>query len=90
MTLAQGSSPQGTAFYDTEGIAYVGGRKFVLSEERDRQVNLFTYVPNTTLNRADVQTVKLGTTVGNIGIDTPFPRLNDTASFREMVRIPAL
>jgi hypothetical protein len=37
----------------------------VLSEERDRQLDLFTYVPNTTLNRADVQTVKLGTTVGN-------------------------
>ncbi len=69
MTLAQGTSPQGTAFYDTEGIAYVGGGKFVLSEERDRQVNLFTYVPNTTLDRADVQTVKLGTTVGNIGIE---------------------
>ena len=69
MTLAPGSSPQGTAFYDIEGIAYVGGGKFVLSEERDRQVNLFTYVANTTLNRADVQTVKLGTTVGNVGIE---------------------
>ena len=69
MTLAQGTSPQGTEFYDTEGIAYVGGGKFVLTEERDRQANLFTYVPNTTLTRAAVQTVKLGTTVGNIGIE---------------------
>jgi uncharacterized protein YjiK len=69
MTLAQGSSPQGTEFYDTEGIAYVGGGKFVLTEERDRKANLFTYVPNTTLTRAAVQTVKLGTTVGNIGIE---------------------
>ena len=44
MTLAPGSSPQGTDFYDTEGIAYVGGGKFVLIEERYRQANLFTYV----------------------------------------------
>jgi uncharacterized protein YjiK len=29
MTLAPGSSPQGTTFYDTEGITYVGGGKFV-------------------------------------------------------------
>src|SRR6202000_2719607 len=61
MTLAAGSSPQGTEFYDTEAITYVGGGKFVLGEERYRQINLFTYVPNTTLQRSDVQTVKLGT-----------------------------
>ena len=42
MTLAPGSSPQGTEFYDTEGVSYVGGGKFVLNEERDRQANLFT------------------------------------------------
>ncbi|MBC1222555.1 SdiA-regulated domain-containing protein [Nostoc sp. UCD121] len=69
MTLAAGSSPQGTEFYDTEGLTYVGDGKFVLIEERDRQANLFTYVPGTTLTRSDVQTVKLGTTVGNIGIE---------------------
>jgi uncharacterized repeat protein (TIGR02543 family) len=69
MTLASGSSPQGTEFYDTEGITYVGGGKFVLVEERYRQVNLFTYVPNATLQRANVQTVKLGTTIGNVGIE---------------------
>src|SRR4029077_7787537 len=69
MTLAPGASPQGTEFYDTEGVSYVGGGKFVLNEERYRQVNLFTYVAGATLNRSDVQTVKLGTTVGNIGIE---------------------
>ena len=63
MTLAPG------AFDDTEGITYVGGGKFVLVEERVRQVNLFTYVAGGTLTRADVQTVKLGTTIGNIGIE---------------------
>jgi uncharacterized protein YjiK len=69
MTLAPGGSPQGTEFYDTEAVSYVGGGKFVMTEERDRQVVLFTYVPGTTLHRADVQTVKLGTTIGNIGLE---------------------
>ncbi|MBD2517069.1 SdiA-regulated domain-containing protein [Nostoc sp. FACHB-973] len=69
MTLALGNSPQGTEFYDTEGLTYVGNGKFVLIEERDRQANLFTYAPGTTLTRSDLQTVKLGTTVGNIGIE---------------------
>jgi VCBS repeat-containing protein len=69
MTLAPGNSPQGTEFYDTEGLTYVGGGKFVLVEERDRQVNLFTYVAGATLTRADVQTVDLGTFVGNSGIE---------------------
>lgn len=69
MTLAAGGSPQGTEFYDTEGLAYVGGGKFVLVEERDRQVVRFTYAAGTTLTRAATQTVKLGTTVGNIGLE---------------------
>jgi uncharacterized protein YjiK len=69
MTLAPGGSPQGTEFYDTEGIAYVGGGKFVLIEERYRQANLFTYVAGGTLQRADVLTVNLGTTIGNIGLE---------------------
>ena len=43
MTLALGTSPQGTSFYDTEGITYIGGGQFVIVEERYRQANLFTY-----------------------------------------------
>lgn len=69
MTLATGSSPQGTEFYDPEGLTYIGKGQFVMVEERDRVVSFFTYVPNTTLNRADVKTVALGTNVGNIGIE---------------------
>src|SRR5262249_4624343 len=69
MTLAPGSSPQGTEFYDTEGLTYVGGGKFVMTEERYRQVDLFSYAAGTTLHRGDTQTVKLGTTIGNIGLE---------------------
>jgi uncharacterized protein YjiK len=69
MSLAQGSSPQGTEFYDTEGVTYVGGGQFVIVEERYRQANLFTYAAGNTLQRADVKTVKLGTTIGNVGLE---------------------
>jgi uncharacterized protein len=69
MTLSLGNSPQGTEFYDTEGLTYIGNGKFVLIEERDRQASLFTYAPGRTLTRSNVQTVKLGTTVGNVGIE---------------------
>ncbi len=70
MTLAPCSSPQGTEFYDPEGINDVGDGKFVLvKEERNRQAVLFTYVPGGILRRADAQTVKLGTTIGNVGLE---------------------
>lgn len=67
MTLATGSSPQGTEFYDIEGITYVGNGQFVFTEERYRQVVKFTYAAGTTLTRANAQTVDLGTDIGNIG-----------------------
>ena len=69
MTLATGSSPQGSEFYDPEGITYIGGGKFVMTEERDRRVVQFTYAAGTTLTRAAAQTVGLGTFVQNIGLE---------------------
>jgi uncharacterized protein YjiK len=69
MTLAPGDSPQGTTFYDTEGITYIGNDEFVITEERDRQLDRFTYVAGGTLTREDAKTVKLGTTIGNIGLE---------------------
>jgi uncharacterized protein YjiK len=69
MTLAPGDSPQGTTFYDTEGVAFVGNGEFVITEERDRQLDKFTYVAGGDLTRAAAKTVKLGTTIGNIGLE---------------------
>jgi uncharacterized protein YjiK len=69
MTLARGSSPQGGEFYDTEGLTAIGGGEFVMTEERDRQLVRFTYAPGTTLTRAATKTVKLGTSLGNIGLE---------------------
>jgi len=70
MTLAaDATKPQGTYFYDPEGLAYVGGGQFVLGEERTRQLNLLTYTANTVHGAAGTQTVKLGTSIGNIGIE---------------------
>jgi uncharacterized protein YjiK len=69
MTLAPGGSPQGTTFYDTEGLTYIGNEEFVITEERDRQIDKFKYEPGTQLTRAGAKTVKLGTTIGNIGLE---------------------
>ncbi len=69
MTLAQGGSPQGTEFYDPEGVTYVGNGKFVMTEERDRRVVQFTYAAGSILTRAQTQTVTLGTFVPNIGLE---------------------
>jgi len=69
MTLAQGGSAQGTEFYDSEGITYIGNGQFVMTEERDRQVVLFTYAAGTTLTRANAKTVKLGTFAPNTGTE---------------------
>jgi uncharacterized protein YjiK/methionine-rich copper-binding protein CopC len=57
----------GTA--DVEGIAYLGGGQFVYVEERLRSLHRFTYAAGTTLNESATQSVKLGSTVGNIGIE---------------------
>ncbi|MGQ3299314.1 choice-of-anchor I family protein [Reyranella sp.] len=69
MTLAQGGSPQGTTFYDPEGITYIGNGKFVMTEERDRQAVEFTYAAGTVLDRSGAKTVDLGTFVQNIGLE---------------------
>lgn len=69
MTLAPGGSPQGTTFYDTEGLTYIGNEEFVITEERDRQLVKFKYVAGGELTRAAAKTVKLGTTIGNIGLE---------------------
>jgi len=55
MTLpADATKPQGTYFYDPEGLTYVGSGNFVMVEERYRQATTFKYVGGTTL---DVTTV---------------------------------
>ena len=69
MTLGAGDSPQGTAFYDPEGITYVGDGQFVFTEERDRNAVKFTYEAGTTLERSEAQIANLGTFVNNIGLE---------------------
>ena len=48
-----------------------------MTEERDRQLVLFTYAAGTTLSRSGTQTVKLGTFVDNIGTRRPLLRSAD-------------
>lgn len=67
MTLPPGPSPKDTTFFDPEGITYIGGGRFVMTEERDRNLVRFTYVAGGTLTRAAADTVTLGTPVSNTG-----------------------
>src|SRR6201992_2828790 len=60
MTLAPGNSPQGTTFYDTEGIAYVGNEEFVIPEERESKLDRFKYVAGGELTRAAAKTAGIG------------------------------
>jgi uncharacterized protein YjiK/methionine-rich copper-binding protein CopC len=56
-------------FGDPEGLTAIGGNRFVVANERERTANLLTYTGGTTLDAATVRSVKLGTTVGNIGLE---------------------
>ncbi len=75
MTLAADvTKPRGVYFDDPESLTYVSSGpdagKFVLVEERTRLASLFTYAAGTTLGPgSSFQSVKLGTTIGNIGIE---------------------
>jgi uncharacterized protein YjiK/methionine-rich copper-binding protein CopC len=56
-------------FADPEGLTWAGGNSFVVANERERSASLVTYTAGTVLNAASVRTVKLGATVGNIGLE---------------------
>jgi uncharacterized protein YjiK len=58
-----------TGFKDTEGLTYIGGGQFVLTEERLRNAYLLTYMSNTTVGRSTLSVADLGSTVDNIGIE---------------------
>jgi hypothetical protein len=69
LPLATGASRAGVEFDDPEGLAWIGGKTFVLAEERKRNVVSFDYVAGSTLSRAKTSTVTLGTSVGNTGLE---------------------
>jgi uncharacterized protein YjiK len=59
----------GVEFDDPEGLTWIGGSTFVMTEERSRNVVRFDYAAGATLARSNTSTVKLGTTVGNTGLE---------------------
>jgi uncharacterized protein YjiK len=69
LPVATGASRAGVEFDDPEGLSWVGGTTFVMTEERKRNVVRFNYVAGTTLDRANAATVTLGTTIGNTGLE---------------------
>ncbi|KQP37999.1 Ig-like domain-containing protein [Pseudorhodoferax sp. Leaf274] len=56
-------------FADPEGLAWAGGNSFVVANERERTASLVAYTAGTVLDAGSVRTVKLGATVGNIGLE---------------------
>ena len=63
------SSMQLTGFVDTEGLAYVGGGQFVITEERERDAYRLSYSAGGSAARSTLASADLGTTIGNIGIE---------------------
>jgi uncharacterized protein YjiK len=58
-----------SGFSDTEGLSYAGNGRFVIAEERIQDLFLLTYTSGATVSRSSLQSVSLGDTVGNEGIE---------------------
>ena len=58
-----------TGFDDTEGLTYLGGGKFVLVEERLQDAYLLTYTAGGAIARSSLQSVSIGPTTGNTGLE---------------------
>jgi uncharacterized protein YjiK len=58
-----------TGFGDTEGLTYIGGSQFVLTEERLRSAYLLNYMANASVARGSLQVADLGSDTGNTGIE---------------------
>lgn len=58
-----------SGFADTEGLTYVGGGKFVITEEREQDAYEFTFSAGGSGVRGSMPFASLGGTVGNVGIE---------------------
>ena len=58
-----------TDFDDPEGLTYIGNDQFVVAEERIQDAFRLTYSAGTTTARSTLDTVSLGESVGNVGIE---------------------
>lgn len=56
-------------FDDTEGLTYIGNNQFVIVEERLQNIYLFDYTANGAIGRSFLQSVSVGPTTGNIGLE---------------------
>lgn len=58
-----------TGFDDTEALTYIGNGQFVIGEERIQDVYQLSYQAGGTVSRGALQSVSLGGTVGNEGLE---------------------
>jgi hypothetical protein len=83
------AGPNACSRTDTEGVSYVGGGKFVLVEERYRQVNLFTYAAGTTLFGASPPAGFVIGTYSGSGVGLSTSTMRSTSSTRRASASPA-
>jgi uncharacterized protein YjiK len=58
-----------TGFDDTEGLTYIGGGQFVITEERLQDGYLLSYGAGGSIARGSLASVSFGDTIGNTGIE---------------------
>jgi hypothetical protein len=63
------SSMSMSGFDDVEGVTYIGGGEFLLTEERVQDVFKFSYVGGSTLTQSALLSFSFGGTVGNVGLE---------------------
>ncbi len=68
-TGAQLSSMILGGFDDTEGLTYIGGNQFIVTEEREQDAYLLTYSAGGAVTRSSLQSADMGPYVGNRGIE---------------------
>jgi len=56
-------------FDDTEGLTYIGNNQFVIVEERLQSIYRFDYTAGGAIGRSFLQSVAIGPTVGNVGLE---------------------
>ncbi len=58
-----------SGFADTEGLTYVGGGQFVITEEREQDAYRFAYSAGGSGTRGLMPFASIGGTVGNVGVE---------------------
>lgn len=88
----QASKPQGTYFYDSEGLVCIGNSQFVLGEERSHQLNPLTYTAGTASNgsaSAVNPALRGGVSINDVFALSNLSALNGGAAYSHLLLLSA-